>query len=121
MTIVIGIAHGVGSLFFVEARPQDTLSQLKKIIEAVEGTPIANQRLSFKGSALPDDSKTLKSCEIHDKSTLFLRRSCYIIVRHSTGSNISSFQFQSVVKESSNAVSKRKNFYSTKKSLLMSK
>ncbi len=49
----------------------DTNNELKFKVEEQEGIPVAEQRLVFGGKQLMDD-RTVKDCDIHDQSVVFL-------------------------------------------------
>ncbi|KAF8264427.1 hypothetical protein EI94DRAFT_1593267 [Lactarius quietus] len=58
-------------VFYVEAEPAETISDLKAKIESEQGHAITTQKIIYSGKVLSDD-KTIGSCEIKEKDFLVL-------------------------------------------------
>ncbi|KAG9041952.1 hypothetical protein FS837_011544 [Tulasnella sp. UAMH 9824] len=71
MTLSITVKTLQQKQFKVDAEPSDTVAQLKEKIEAINGAPVANQKLVYAGKILSDE-KTVGECNIKEKDFLVL-------------------------------------------------
>ena len=56
----------------VTVTPDDTIGTVKEQVEQQTGIPAEDQRLSYKGKELPDDTSTIADCNIEPGATLQL-------------------------------------------------
>ncbi|KAI9176159.1 hypothetical protein H9P43_006524 [Blastocladiella emersonii ATCC 22665] len=59
-----------GKSFATEAQPSDTVGALKAQVQAKEGVTVSNQKLTFGGAELADESVTLASAGLVDGATV---------------------------------------------------
>ncbi|KAG8944275.1 hypothetical protein FRC04_002071 [Tulasnella sp. 424] len=71
MTLSVTIKTLQQKQFKVDVEPSDTVAQLKEKIEAINGAPVANQKLVYSGKILTDE-KTVGECNIKEKDFLVL-------------------------------------------------
>ncbi|KAG8975532.1 hypothetical protein FRC05_005601 [Tulasnella sp. 425] len=71
MTLTVTIKTLQQKQFKVDVEPSDTVAQLKEKIEAINGAPVANQKLVYSGKILADE-KTVGECNIKEKDFLVL-------------------------------------------------